>query len=187
MTETVALYKASRRTIFLKFVVLCAGVAATSRLTARDRPDRGPSNGIVHHVADGDSFSLTLADGRRISVRILGIDAPELGQPFADIARQYLKNLIEGRIVNITTLKIDPFGRAVASVTHDGRDVGLMLVQAGLAWHFKRFEAEQSRADRQAYASAERGARQDAVGLWADRDPLAPWDYRDRQRQPGRH
>jgi len=187
MTQAVALCKAQRRTFFLKLVVSCAGMAATSRLAARDRPDRGPANGIVHHVADGDSFSLTLADGRRISVRILGIDAPEMGQPFADIARQYLRNLIEGQIVNITTLKIDPFGRAVASVMHDGQDIGLMLVQAGLAWHFKRFEAEQSRADRQAYASAERGARQDAVGLWADRDPLAPWDYRDRQRQPGRH
>jgi endonuclease YncB( thermonuclease family) len=187
MTEPVAFYKASRRTIFLKLVVLCVGGAATPRLAARDRPDRGPANGIVHHVADGDSLSLTLTDGRRIAVRILGIDAPELGQPFADIARQYLKNLIEGRIVNITTLKIDPFGRAVASVMHDGQDVGLTLIQAGLAWHFKRFEAEQSRTDRQAYAAAERGARQASVGLWTDRDPVPPWDYRDRQRQSGRH
>lgn len=187
MTEAVVLYKALRRTFFFKLMLICAGLASATPLAARDRPDRGPASGVVHQVSDGDSFLLTLVDGRRISVRILGIDAPELGQPFADIARQYLKNLIEGRIVSITTLKVDPFGRAVAAVMHDGRDVGLMLVQAGLAWHFKRFEAEQSRADRQTYARAEQVARQDEVGLWVDREPLPPWDYRDRQRQPGRH
>jgi endonuclease YncB( thermonuclease family) len=68
----------------------------------------------------------------------------------------------------------------------NGQDVGLILVRAGLAWHFKRFESEQSRDDRLAYAQAERVARQDAIGLWADQTPQAPWEYRDRQRQQGR-
>lgn len=150
--------------------------------SARARPDLGLAMGLVHQVADGDSFSLTLPDGRRIAVRILGIDAPEHGQEFAEASRQFLRNLIEGRWVDINTVKVDPYGRAVAKVSIEGRDVGLMLLQAGLAWHFKRYESDQTRDDRESYARAEQDARRHSFGLWSDARPTPPWDFRDQQR-----
>jgi endonuclease YncB( thermonuclease family) len=47
-----------------------------------------------------------------------------------------------------------------------------------MAWHFKRFEREQSEADRTAYAAAEAEAKAAKRGLWTDAHPLAPWEWR---------
>jgi endonuclease YncB( thermonuclease family) len=60
----------------------------------------------------------------------------------------------------------------------DGRDANLALVAAGLAWHYKKYQREQSEADRLLYALAEEDARARGLGLWRDRAPIAPWDWR---------
>jgi len=57
-------------------------------------------------------------------------------------------------------------------------DVGLAQVTVGLAWHYKRYAPEQSEEDRERYAFAEKEARAKRAGLWRDREPVAPWDWR---------
>ena len=49
---------------------------------------------------------------------------------------------------------------------------------AGLAWNYKKRRGEQTPADRQAYAKAEDEAREAKRDLWADPEPIAPWDWR---------
>ncbi len=56
--------------------------------------------------------------------------------------------------------------------------MGLEQIRRGMAWHFKRFEREQSEADRTAYAAAEAEAKAAKRGLWTDAHPLAPWEWR---------
>jgi endonuclease YncB( thermonuclease family) len=63
----------------------------------------------------------------------------------------------------------------------DGKDVALAQVQAGLAWHYKRFEKEQTPSERVTYARAEEEARASRIGLWQSNQPLQPWEFR---RQP---
>ncbi|MCU0932588.1 MAG: thermonuclease family protein, partial [Serpentinimonas sp.] len=63
-----------------------------------------------------------------------------------------------------------------------GQDASLAQLQAGLAWHYKEYEREQPREDRLAYAEAEDAARAARRGLWQDRQPLAPWDFRRQAR-----
>ena len=58
----------------------------------------------------------------------------------------------------------------------------LSQIQAGLAWHFLRYAAEQAPDERERYALAEREARQSRRGLWADPHPQAPWTFRQRNR-----
>jgi hypothetical protein len=58
------------------------------------------------------------------------------------------------------------------------RDINLKQIQAGLAWHYKAYERDQSPADREHYAAAEESARKADVGLWVDRSPMPPWDCR---------
>jgi endonuclease YncB( thermonuclease family) len=70
----------------------------------------------------------------------------------------------------------------VGKVQVDGLDVNLEQLRRGLAWHYKRYEEEQSPEDRQVYAQAERQAQAEYLGLWRDRQPQAPWDYRKLQR-----
>ena len=57
-------------------------------------------------------------------------------------------------------------------------DVGRAQLTVGLAWHFKKYEREQSEEDRLAYAFDEQEARARKAGLWNEPDPTPPWDWR---------
>jgi endonuclease YncB( thermonuclease family) len=74
--------------------------------------------------------------------------------------------------------KSDRHGRLIAKVIVEGTEANLEQVKAGLAWHFKRYEREQSPADRNLYAAAEFKARIDKINIWSKHDPVAPWDFR---------
>lgn len=89
--------------------------------------------------------------------------------------------------------KRDRYGRVLAKVwvaPPDARcqhpacprtlDVGLAQLTLGLAWHYKRYAPEQSEEDRERYAFAEKEARARRAGLWRDRKPVAPWEWRSR-------
>ena len=62
-------------------------------------------------------------------------------------------------------------------------DVGLALLEAGLAWHFKRYAAEQAAPQRQRYAAAEQRARDDGIGMWREAGLVEPWRFRAQQRR----
>jgi len=51
-------------------------------------------------------------------------------------------------------------------------------VSAGLAWHFKECQREQTPEEREAYSHAENDARLSRVGSWTDDNPVPPWDWR---------
>ena len=56
-------------------------------------------------------------------------------------------------------------------------------LRRGFAWHYKRHAREQPIAKRQLYASVERSARERKEGLWKDKNPTPPWEYRKRNRR----
>jgi len=153
---------------------------------SRHLPERDGSGlvlaGTVTAIADGDSFTLTTPDGRRVGVRISGIDAPEKGQAWADASRDHLVKLLSYGPLAVEPIKTDPYGRQVARVRIRGEDIGLQQVQAGLAWYFVRYAADQRPDERERYARAEREARSAHRGLWTDPQPLAPWLYRQQRR-----
>ncbi len=139
--------------------------------------------GRVVAVADGDT--VTVLDAQRVQhrVRLQGIDAPESPQPFGQRSRQFLAAMVYNQEVVVSVDKVDRFGRAVGVIYLDGQDVNLRMVEAGMAWHYKQYQREQTRAQRRAYAAAEKAARRDRLGLWADPNPVAPWDFRRARRQ----
>ena len=139
--------------------------------------------GRVVAVADGDT--VTVLDTQRVQhrVRLQGIDAPESRQAFGQRSRQYLAAMVHNQEVVVRVDKIDRFGRVVGVIYLDGQDVNLRMVEAGMAWHYKQYQREQTPAQRRAYAAAEEAARRDRLGLWADTNPVAPWDFRRAQRQ----
>jgi endonuclease YncB( thermonuclease family) len=61
-------------------------------------------------------------------------------------------------------------------------DACLAQITSGLAWHFKRYESEQSEEDRNRYAFAEEEARAKRVGLWKEPSPVPPWEWRRQER-----
>ena len=129
-------------------------------------------SGKVIKVIDGDTFDLlTLKD--TIRVRIYGIDAPERGMPYYDVAKKYLNELSYGKNVAIRIEDVDSYKRIVATVyLGNGENLGLSMINAGLAWHYKYYSNDKE------FSTAEKKARRLRKGLWADKDPIAPWKSR---------
>lgn len=134
--------------------------------------------GRVVKVADGDT--VTILDNTNIQhkIRLLGIDAPERKQAFGTRSQQALSEDVFDKTVEVDWNKRDRYRRIVGKILINGQDVNLKQVQRGMAWHYKKYESEQDVADRSVYAQAEYQAQRERVGLWTDKDPLAPWDFR---------
>jgi endonuclease YncB( thermonuclease family) len=138
--------------------------------------------GRVVGVSDGDT--VTVLDGLNAQhrIRLAGIDAPEKAQPYGDASKRHLSDMVFGEPVRVEYEKHDRYGRIIGKILKDGHDASLEQIRAGLAWHYKQYQREQSRADRSAYAEIEREAQQAHAGLWRDPAPVAPWTWRQEQR-----
>lgn len=134
--------------------------------------------GRVVGVSDGDTITVLGAGNRQTRVRLLGIDAPESRQAFGAASKRSLSDLVFDREVVVEYEKTDGYGRTLGKVLAGGADVNLEQVRAGLAWHYKYYQDDQSPADRRLYGEAEAEARAARRGLWADPDPGPPWDFR---------
>jgi Micrococcal nuclease (thermonuclease) homologs len=163
-------YRNSLAALVAVFIPACC--AATDSLSGR-----------IVSVADGDTVTLLDANLRQHRIRLSGIDAPEKRQPFGHRSRLHLGTLVFGRQVTADCPKTDRYKRAVCRIEVDGIDANLAQVEAGMAWHYKAYSREQSPADRWRYAKAEDRARDARQGLWADRAPMAPWDFRKARRK----
>lgn len=124
-------------------------------------------------VKDGDTFTL-LIDGKEQVVRFAHIDCPEKKQPFGTKAKQYVSEMCFGKYVTlIDNNKFDRNKRLIAEVIlQNGTNLNKELIKNGLAWHYKKYSKDND------YAELELQARQNRIGLWADNDPIAPWDWR---------
>jgi micrococcal nuclease len=136
--------------------------------------------GRVVGITDGDTVKVLTPspENREIKVRLAGIDAPERGQPFGKASKQALSDLVFGQNVTLDGDKIDRYGRLVAKIQYEGRDINLEIVRLGLAWWYRKYADEQTAADQKLYEAAEADARGRRVGLWADAEPVPPWDWR---------
>ena len=126
-------------------------------------------------VTDGDTISVLVGTEKR-KIRLEGIDAPERGQDFSAKARQFTSSLVSNRQVRIFPKEEDRYGRLVARVEVDTRDVSLELARAGLAWHYRRYSSDPG------LAAAEREARAQGLGVWSLADPTPPWEFKRRER-----
>jgi endonuclease YncB( thermonuclease family) len=141
--------------------------------------------GKVVRVADGDTITLLLEDRTQVNIRFSGIDAPEKGQAWGQRSRQSMSSLAAGRYARAYVGKRDRYGRGVAIVVIDGRDVGLEQLRRGMAWTYTRYLGELPYREQGLYLQAEREARDARRGLWSDPRPQEPWDWR-RQKREGR-
>lgn len=133
--------------------------------------------GIVTKVHDGDSIHITPAGQKRVVIRLAGIDAPELKQPFGIASRDKLRSMVLNQPAEARCHKVDRYKRQVCVVYFNGQDINLQMVKSGMAWHYKDYQGEQSQLQRWVYALAEITGRASDRGLWSG-DSVAPWLYR---------
>ena len=130
-------------------------------------------------VVDGDSIRWNNATGT-VDYRLASIDAPELSQPFGQRAKKYLQTILAGKELTAYQNDVDRYGRRVAylfatSPSRPGvaEDINARMVADGYAWHAIRHSQNPN------LTRLEATARSSAMGLWEQRTPVAPWDYRD--------
>lgn len=148
--------------------------------------------GVVVHVVDGDTITVLDTDKNQHRVRVAGIDAPEKGQPFGNASKKTLAYMVANKDVRVEFQKYDRYGRIVGKVSvappdcptcAKTIDVGLAQVTSGMAWWYRRYAHEQTPDDQKLYEVAEQEARAKKTGLWQDKNPLPPWEYRRASRE----
>lgn len=129
--------------------------------------------GKVTRVIDGDTIEVLL-NSSPITVRLNGIDAPESGQMFGSRAKQICSELSFGKFVGLVLLNRERYNRIVADVIlPDGRNLSQELVRGGAAWWFRRYAPHDEKL-----RLLEEDARDSKRGLWADENPMPPWEFR---------
>lgn len=160
----------------ISWIVACLLIFAASAASAETM------TGMVVGVADGDTVTVLVNGHDQIHVRVMGIDAPEKKQAFGQRSKQAMSDCAFGKQTQVEWSKTDRYGRTVGKVSVDDVDCGLRQIELGLAWHYKAYKREQQPEDRKSYAEAEAIARSAERGLWSERDPVPPWDFRHGKR-----
>lgn len=132
-----------------------------------------PFKGKVVAINDGDTYKV-LCNGNMQTIRLAHIDCPERKQPFAAQAKQFAADLCFGKNVLVKTDgKRDRYKRIIGEIIlPDGTNVNKELVRNGFAWHYKKYSTDT------VYANLEAAAHRLQVGLWADKESIAPWEWR---------
>lgn len=128
----------------------------------------------VVKIKDGDTFTC-LNNRTQLNVRLHYIDAPEATQPFGNRAKQTLASLAFKKQVTLLASGYDKYGRVLAVVKNErGEDLNLQLVQMGMAWAYRQTQPIYQQAQHQA-----QGAK---IGLWQDKNPINPAEWRANKR-----
>jgi len=136
------------------------------RLLARTS-GAGEGARMVDKVIDGDTIEID--GGER--VRYIGVDAPELGEPLYEEARDFQEKVVLGAYVRIETCKEEPrdgYKRTLAFVHKGNVDVGEQLLRYGYARTL--FMGRCGRAVAGRYRKIERGAFLVGLGVWSLQD-----------------
>ena len=160
---------------------LCMGIVLFG-LTTSVAAER-TFHGHVVGISDGDTLTILDSQRRQHKIRLQGIDAPESKQAFGQASKRHLSNLAFNRQVVAECGKTDRYKRQVCRVMVEGIDANLEQVKAGMAWWYRKYANEQPERHRQEYKAAEDAARGARFGLWADAEPLPPWEWRKAKRE----
>lgn len=132
--------------------------------------------GKLVKVIDGDTVEV-MHDGKVERIRLAQIDCPEQGQPFGQAAKRYVLKVAAQKIVTVEVETVDRYGRTVGEVfLPDGSNLNKRIVGAGYGWQYKKYSKDP------AYADLEAEARAAKLGLWKDKNPIPPWEWRRERR-----
>lgn len=126
-------------------------------------------------IADGDTLTV-LENNKPVKIRLAYIDAPERAQAFGNRSRQSLSDLCYGKEATYIVRDIDRYKRIVATVTCDGTEANRAQVENGMAWAYSRYNKDDT------LPMLQKRAHEEKRGLWADPQPVPPWEWRKEKR-----
>jgi endonuclease YncB( thermonuclease family) len=141
----------------------------------------------VHHMPDGDTVALGTRNGVYDYIRLAAVDAPEVShqgkpaQPYGAEAGARASQLVqaEGMRVTVKVEDVDSYGRIIGWVWLKSRIQWLntALVEEGWAWWYKSYYPQLTEL-----GQMQERARAARRGLWADPNPIPPWQFRQDHR-----
>jgi micrococcal nuclease len=161
------------RSIRLAAVALL--IAATPALAAKPHYEIA---GEVVAIADGDTLTILDESRTQHKIRLAGIDAPEKAQAFGTKSRENLAAKVFRQTVRIEVIDVDRYHREVGRIYLADRFINMEMVRDGFAWRYVQYDKPGE------FTDAEADAREHRRGLWADADPIPPWQWRKAKRAP---
>jgi micrococcal nuclease len=129
---------------------------------------------VVYEVIDGDTIKVEFSIGEIETVRLLLVDTPETvkpntpEQPFGKEASEFMKHtLIKDTVIELERGKKDrdKYGRLLAYVWLDGKNINEELLRKGLARVAYVYEPNTKYLDD--FKKAEKQAKQQKIGIWS--------------------
>jgi endonuclease YncB( thermonuclease family) len=145
---------------------------ALAIVIAFSSPAYADLTGQVINIAEGDNMTVVI-DKQWVRVRLAGIEAPEINQPFGKRSRQSLSDLCFWQQVVVTPKGKDQYGRMLAKVRCGDVDAGTEQVKRGMAWIYDQYVKDPS------LKPIQKEARAAKRGLWADPYARPPWEWRE--------
>jgi micrococcal nuclease len=153
-------------------VVAASLVASCSNGEATDAAVGGTLRAMVLRVTYGDTFHV-LRGGRDVTIRLIGIDTPEVGwygrkaECYGAAAGPFLRRRIDGERVRLEfdQERLDPYDRTLAYAHHEGKMLNVLLVRRGYA-RVTIYEPNDKYVGR--LRRAQRAARDNGAGLWSE-------------------
>ena len=130
-------------------------------------------------VADGDTITVLNQNNESVKIRLAGIDTPEGSQVYGNQATQFTVSKVSGKRVRIVPDTIDRYGRTVALVLINGENLNEQIVASGNGWVYRKYCTADYCND---WLKLEETARDAQIGLWADKNPQPPWEWRAEHR-----
>jgi micrococcal nuclease len=127
--------------------------------------ERAPGTYVVVRVIDGDTVELTGGE----TLRLLGIDTPEEGDPYYDSAKVYLAGMTLRKNVRVDTghRKRDRYGRLLGYLYLDTILVNARILKNGYGWVYLFPEDQKEPEITDRLLAAQRLAMADTAGVWA--------------------
>ena len=135
-------------------------------------------NGKVIKVIDGDTVDILTPKKQKIRVRLLDIDAPESQQAYGKASRKYLASLIAGKNVFVQESNKDIYQRTLGTIYLEQININAKMVANGFAWAYRY----KGIVNNNNMLKLESKAKQNKKGLWKDKRPIAPWEFRYRNK-----
>lgn len=90
----------------------------------------------------------------------------------------FTKYLLFNKIVNVEPVTKDKYGRVVANLFIEGKNVNQEIVKNGYAWWYRKYAPDDTELEK-----LEEEAREEKRGLWQDPEPIPPWEWRKNVRE----
>jgi micrococcal nuclease len=129
-------------------------------------------SGTVVRIKDGDTIVVLDELNNQITIRLAEVDCPESNQPFGKKAKQFTTEQVALKNVTYKIVSIDRYGRTIGKVFYDGKYLSEEIIKNGFGWHYKKYSTSLK------LSGMEQNAQNKKMGLWIDKNPTAPWNFR---------